>query len=474
MKNAILITIDTLRADHMSCLGYYRKTTPNLDNLAKNGVLFTNAASVGCETITSIQSLLSSDYALEYFVRSEAFKRFDNIPKFDRNTVLEIYKHGTRIAKILKNYGYITAAFHSSPLLSRYYNFGTEFDHLDDFITSSVVRKYKIRRKLQKYKRLFNLARYIYYKIFGVKESFVGKRAETINKKVISWLKEWLKENKSNFFIWIHYMDVHGPYIPPKEFQLYFRSKPLNSSEIQKLLFKRGKNKPEEMSKSDLGDLFDLYDAEIRYIDHEIKSFLDELSEMGILDDTFVIITADHGEEFGEHGNFGHGDFGEQYGKLYDELIHVPLIIYNSPYKNVKVDEPVGLVDVAPTILDLLGIPVPKSFQGRSLVPLIRGEGKSSGAISECLQKGRMVISYRTKEWKYIFNEADNQRELYNIENDPKEMKNLYESEMERAKEFELKIREHIAKQKKRITGLSDERERIKERIEALKRIDKI
>jgi len=474
MKNAILITIDALRADHLSCLGYYRKTTPNLDLLAKNGVLFTNAISVGSETVTSVQSILASNYPLEHFVMSGGIEKFyaalqnseRAIPKSEKAIVLEIYRHGNRIAKVLEDYGYTTAAFHSNPLLSWYYNFGTEFDHFDDFITPNVARKYKIRKKLQKYGKLLNFIRYMYYKIHRTNEAFVGKRAETINKKVISWLKEWLKENKSNFFIWIHYMDVHDPYMPLKEFQSYFRSKPLNNSKIQNLVFKRGSNK---LSKSDLEDLIDLYDAEIRYVDHAIKSLLDELSEMGILDDTFVIITADHGEEFGEHGNFGHG-----YGKLYDEIIHVPLIICNSPYKNVKVDNPVSLVDIAPTILDLLDIPAPRSFQGESLIPVIKGERTPLGAVSESLLKGTFVVAYRTREWKYIFYEGDNRRELYNIESDASEVKNLYGSESEKAREFELKIKEHILKNKTRIKGIVGEKEIIRGKIETLKRIGKI
>ena len=124
--------------------------------------------------------------------------------------------------------------------------------------------------------------------------------------------------------------------------------------------------------------------------------------------------------------------------------------------------------------MDLLGIPAVESFQGRSLIPITRDKRKSSGVISESLQKGKRNVSYRTKEWKYILNEVDSQRELYNIRSDPKERNNLYEEERERAKEFELKIMEHIWKQERRVRGLTDEKEKIKKKLKELKHIDRI
>jgi len=470
MKNVIFITIDSLRADHLSCLGYHRKTTPNLDNLAKEGVLFKNAISCGPDTPTSIVPLLTSTYILTYVIinaglnksktRAEEFERIGAITS-------EIYRNRITIAEILKDSGYVTAAFHSNPFLSRHFYFGKGFDYFyDSFSSSGRFRKYAIKSKieeiLKKNIQLYNFAKNIYNRMHS--NNIPYERAEIINKKAISWLKK----HKKQFFVWIHYMDVHFPYKPPKRFQLYFRSKPMNNLEMTRLNYKMI-HKPEEISENDMRDIIDLYDGEIRYVDYAIKLLLDELSEMNILNDTFIIITADHGEEFGEHGDFAH-----HHAKLYDEIIRVPLIISNSEYRNVEIDEPVSLLDVAPTILDLLGIPKNESFQGRSLVPIIRGERKSSGVISEGLQKGKRSISYRTKEWKYIFNEVGAQRELYNIECDPKEKKNLYEKEREKAREFELKIKKHLLKQEKIAKGLTREKEKIKRKVGELKSYGKI
>lgn len=473
-KNVILITIDSLRADHLSCLGYHKNTTPNLDNLAEEGVLFTNAISCGTDTPTSMAPLLTSTYVLTHFVmkggldklRNKIEKKADKLKnrleefKIISAVTFEIYKNKTTIAKILKDRGYATAAFHSNPFLSRYFNLDKEFDYFyDSFSYLGGSRKYKIRIReiLEKNIRVYTIIKYLYNKLLIDNTPY--DRAEIINEKVITWLKN----QKSNFFVWIHYMDVHFPYKPLKKFQRYFRSKPMSNLEMSIINYKMT-HKPNEISEDEVNDIIDLYDGEIKYVDHAIKLLLHELGKMNILNSTLIIITSDHGDEFRDHGNFVHD------AKLYDELIRVPLIIYNSTYKNIKIEDPVSLLDVSPTILDLFGIPSPESFQGRSLIPIIRGERKSLGVISECIGKEKLKISYRTKDWKYIIDEIAGKYELYNLKIDPKEVNNVYKEEREKAKELELKIREHISKQEKIIKRLKNEKERTKKRIIELKK----
>lgn len=480
-KNVILITIDSLRADHLSCLGYHRKTTPNLDNLAKEGILFRNAMSCGADTPTSITPLMASTYVLMDLIRGGGFDKLGTkieekpdelsarIKEFEKIGAItfEIHRDKTTIAEVLKGCGYNTAAFHSNPFLSSYFNFGKEFDYFyDSFSSIEGFRKHAIQSKiegiLKKNMRLYHFVKSVYNKVLSNNPPY--DRAEMINRRAISWLED----HKNNFFVWIHYMDVHFPYKPLKKFQLYSRSKSMSNLEMSNLNDKMI-YKPEEMSEDEIKDLIDLYDGGIRYVDYAIQSLLNELSKMDILDNTLIIITADHGEEFRDHGGFAHG------AKLYDELIRVPLIVYGSAYKHVEVDVPVSHIDISPTILDLLDVPEIESFQGKSLIPLIKEERKSSGVISETLGRGKRNISYRTTEWKYILNEADAQYELYNLRDDPKEKKNLYEKEKEKVREFELKIREHISKQERIKTGLKEEEgEIIKKRIRALKRVGKV
>lgn len=477
-KNVILITIDSLRADHLGCLGYPENTTPNLDALAKEGVLFTKAISCGPDTPTSITPLLTSAYIRTYLSSKErAGKLRTNIEdepdimgrveefKMIGTMTNEIYKTKTTLAQILKSHCYNTAAFHSNPFLSRYFSLGKEFDYFyDSFSYMGGSRKLKIgiRELLEKNTLLFTFFKHIYNRVQSDNTPY--DRADTINKKATRWLEN---QKNNSFFAWIHYMDVHYPYKPLKKFQLYFRSKSINNLEMSNLNYKMT-HQPDQISEGEIGDLIDLYNGGIRYVDNAIDSLLHELDKMKLLKETLIIITADHGDEFMDHGGFVHN------AKLYDELIHVPLIIYNSPYKHIEIDEPVSLLDVSPTILDLSGIPLPDNFQGKSLVPVIRGERISSGVISESIGKGKIKISYRTRNWKYIFDEVKGRHELYNLIEDQKEANNLYEKENEKAKEFELKIEEHISRQERTLFKVLDERERAKRRIKGLKNYVKI
>lgn len=477
-KNVILITIDSLRCDHLSCLGYHKNTTPNLDQMADEGVLFTNAISCGPDTPSSIAPLLTSTYVLQPLVTHGGIDKLKKLIADEPNKIksrlkefemigamtFEIYNDKTTIHKILKNNGFNTAAFHSNPFLSRYSNLGKSFDYFyDSFSNLGGTRKHKIRLRkfLENNIKLFTFIKNLYNKVRSDNTPY--DRAETINKKAITWLENY----NSNFFVWIHYMDVHFPYKPLKKFQNIFRSQSINNLEMSKLNYKMT-HQPEEMSEHEIKDIIDLYDAEIRYVDHAIRSLINELDDMNILDETLIIITADHGDEFRDHGDFIHN------AKLYDELIKVPLIIYNSAYKNIKFEDTISLLDISPTILDFFDIPIPKTFQGNSIIPLLDGGRKSSGVISESLGKGKLNISYRTHDWKFILNDITGKNELYNLRKDPEEKINLIDIEKERGREFELKIREHISKHEKNVGKLQNGKERTKMKIRKLKSYGKL
>lgn len=463
-RNVILITADSLRADYLSCLGYPQEITPNMDKLARNGVLFTQAMACGPNTATSITPLLSSSHVVAYYLdelnelktASEGFNAY-------RSMVARLNRIKTPIAEVLKNGGYNTAAFHSNPYLSKYYNHGKGFRHFDDSFSGSNISikrnkiKEKLRATLRRNEMLYNITKRIYYGMFTMPYD----RAELINKKAISWLKE---NEERNFFIWLHYMDTHIPYFPPSKF---CERKPFSTSKMLNIYHKMmGGGK---LSQKELNDAIRFYEGAAKYVDYSIKSLLDEMDAMGVLENTTVIITADHGEELGEHGVFLH-----PLEMLYDAQIHVPLIIYNAGYTGITVDMPVSLIDIAPTITDILGIPAAESFQGKSLVPVIKGERSIIGVISESFNPQRcdLIASYRTARWKYIFNGTNSHHELYNIKNDTGETENLYESEREKAEEYELKIIEHISKQKK-MMKVFDEKERMKKRIRKIRESEK-
>lgn len=445
--NVMLITIDCLRADHMSCLGYVRKTTPNLDNFAKNGVLFTQAIANGSSTPASFPSILTSSYPLMY-------------PDYPY-----ISKFRTTIAEVLKENAYKTAGFHSNPYLSKHYDYNRGFEVFEDFLSSQIDEKRiskGIKNIIRKNEILYAFAKKLYKPLLNVERlitpiSLPYQKASVINQKAISWLER----NTSRFFIWLHYMDTHHPFVPPKQF--------CNSNiyTINRAEYILRKNPP-RVTQTDLQNIINHYDGSIMYVDQALGDLFQELKRLDIFDNTFIIITADHGEEFKEHGGFSH------IAKLYDELIHVPLVLRAPTLPaNIKIDEPISLLDLAPTILDYLDLPDCRNFKGESLLPLIIEEENAwnEGVISETLTKdgkvtlsieeGHRLISYRTKSWKYILNEETNKKELYNLKNNPQETKNLYDQEKEIAKKFEKKIAEHI-RMEERMQKKAMEMERIK------------
>ena len=458
-KNVILITIDALRADHLNCLGYPRKTTSNLDEFAHKGALFTHAFSNAPTTRQSFPSILTSTYAAMYNDCALQDKR-------------PLSKERMTIAEKLKEYGYSTAGFHYNAFLSSLYGYDRGFDTFEDFLGESLkIRKHtfiqtmfrKTLRKPGKLPFVFRELGKIITRSHGsrARDRRVGvpyKRASVISRKALDWLKN--KQPKS-FFLWLHYMDTHIPYIPPKD----FTPPSINWWTLDKLQSKFSRALIYDcsiLSNNDLVKLVSLYDGEIEYVDHIFGLFLSELEKIGIgLDNTFFIITADHGDEFMEHGGLSHS------GKLYDELIHVPLILCGPGIKrNTVVKDLVSLIDLAPTILTLLDTTkVPETFMGRSLHPIwnAKKSTESMGIISEWTKGKRRRVSYRTNEWKYILtlDEKDTQHELYDLQTDPKERKDLSGEEKMRCAKFKTKLTRHIS---------MEEKSRTKERIRTLKR----
>jgi arylsulfatase A-like enzyme len=274
----------------------------------------------------------------------------------------------------------------------------------------------------------------------------------------------------------MHYLDTHTPYIPP----LDYLTRPLGKLDISKLRFKRNMTLKFKTSKYfknyEIEDLISIYDSAITYVDDQIKNFLQQLELIIDLKNTYILITADHGEAFFEHGQLDHGL------QLYEELIHVPLIIIgpNLPSKNV--DIPVSLINLAPTILDLIGIESPPDFLGHSLIQTINSdkqiwnmcfseEGQKNKKEPILLEKGKIKlnlnhkkVSIRGKKWKYIFNEQGKD-ELYNLIEDPGEKNNLIDNEKSVAIELKLMIDEHLKKERE----ISNKRRKILNSIDKLK-----
>ncbi|MHC4616156.1 MAG: sulfatase [Planctomycetota bacterium] len=383
--NIILIVVDALRADHLSCYGYDRLTSPNLDRFAEECLLFKSAFSASPSTVGSIPSILTGLY-----------------PSFhgtgvDGN-VFTLRREISTLPQLLREDGYTTVGFNTNPYMASKHGYSRGYTSYFDLFVS--------KPKL---------------------------RAEEANRQVAAWLEN---DGRRPFFMWIHYLDTHGPYFPREP---YF-SEYSNSNKDDRLIPLR--NEPVEMyaklcKEPGLSDfqqrqlVIDCYDSEIRYFDGEFERLLSLLRRHCLLDNTILFVTSDHGEEFWEHGVWGHPM------NLYDINIHVPLLIRYPPFaaKRKTIFKQVRNIDIFPTVLDILSIEPGHYPSGVSLRPYMENESSAPevAVISEGGGlKGISVDFYidrvraiRTPQWKYIKNITQNTSQLYQLQDDPDELVNL-------------------------------------------------
>lgn len=380
MRNVILLTIDTLRRDVLGCYGG-GNLTPFVDSIQDRCIRFTNAHSSGPYTQAAFPGILTSSYYLDYGKQK----------RLSEKRVL--------ISEALKKAGIATAGFHSNPYISTYFGWNRGWDVFYDSMEEEVDDKVP----------------YI--------------KADRINRKVDTWLSSQLAERDRPFFLWVHYMDVHEPYIPEKKYiDMVDSSIRLREQEMLRL-FK------EVLLKRDVSDqriveiLKKLYCAHVREVDDALKEFFGILERWNVLKDSWVIITTDHGDEFAEHGGLSHD------GKMYSELVHVPLIIYEPPREKCEVcNTPVSTLDISPTIVYLFGLKPVEAFQGHSLLPLenypikgIFGEAVDKHGSHEKGEE-KEVHYYREGDLKIIYQERDDSWELYDLKADPKELNNIVET----------------------------------------------
>jgi choline-sulfatase len=362
----ILISIDTLRADHLSCYGYQHLETPAIDALAAGGTLFSEASSQIPITLPSHLSLLTWTYPFANGIEENG----ERVPE-----------GAVTLAGVLQSHGYRTAAFIGGYFLAREFGLDQGFSLYDAPFSGHIEGS-------------------------GAAAALKRPAAE-----VLAGARKWLDDrgstpSSSPFFLFIHLFDLHHPYTEPESFRTRYAA-----SE---------------------------YDAELAYADSELGEFWQFLRHRGLFSRTLIVLTADHGESLGDHGESTHGYF------IYQSTLHVPLIIHWPEQDSRKTPagappsapEPelivkaVGLIDVAPTILQVLGLPRPESFQGRSLLDLL-ASGASSSQPREIYSESLYahdkfgwapLRALRMGDFKYIAAPAP---ELYNLADDPGEDHNL-------------------------------------------------
>lgn len=319
------------------------------------------------------------------------------------------------LSETLRSNGFATVGYHSNPHLGPEKNYNHGFERFNDGAEdadSTPTIKNLVDRYVDSDSRLYAALRRIWHYFEMTTDSTAYTPAPRINARAIDWLDD-SRQGDRRFFLWLHYMDVHYPFTPPDSFVEAVGGTPLSKRRVASLNGKMQEN-PDELTEQDVRDLRMLYEAEVRFTDYHVGELIDGLGQRGLLDETAIFLTADHGEAFGEHDRFGHHPYP------YDELMHVPLLVRVPGAEPGIIEEQVSLIDLPPTICDLLGVNIPDTFQGRSLVPLLE-DGSLHEEPAICTAKGGDVLACRTSAWKCIWRVAEERVELYDLDDDPGE-----------------------------------------------------
>ncbi len=367
--DVLLITIDTLRADYLSCYDDTKIKTPHIDSLADRGLLFKRAFAHNVITLPSHINILTGTYPFQHGVRDNAGFRLS--------------EESLLISEVLKEKNYRTAAFIGAFPLDDRFGMNQGFDLYDDFYGDTSHP----------------------HDLF-----FVERPAERVIDTALRWIKS---QGKNPWFCWIHVFDPHVPYDPPPDFKKKYPS--------------------------------DLYGGEVAYVDQEIGKLFQYLEKRQNRDFPLTVFTSDHGESLGEHGELTHGVFA------YNSTLHVPLIIFQPrlfPESKV-IGEMVRHVDIAPTVLDVVGIKIPEVMQGRSLLPLIKRPSRWKG--EDCYFES--LSANVNRNWAPLYGLIrENQKfislpipELYDLEKDFKEEDNLAALDKRKVKRLKTNL-ENILK----------------------------
>lgn len=324
----LLLVADTLRADRLGAYGNARGLTPFLDTLADRSYVFHDAYAQSPWTSPSIASLLTSRYPSQH-----GFVRFESLLAAEEHT----------LAEVLGEHGFATAGFTANTLLSQKRGFAQGFDTYRVLATPAARPRHRL-------------------------VSWVTGRADAIDAAALKWL-DGPERREGPVFLYLHYMDTHTPYEPAAPaLEKVFAGRP--PPDLEQLTDAHLFGRMGGLDEQTLAAVKDVYDAEVLSLDLALGRFFAELERRGFLRNAVVIFTADHGEEFMDHGFTGHGH------SLFDELIRVPLLV-SVPGQSERVDVTgaVSLVDLAPTLVELTGGALSASFAGRSFAPLL-GEAR--------------------------------------------------------------------------------------------------
>jgi len=331
--NVILIVADALRADHLGSYGDARTKTPNLDGLAARGIRVDQVYASASRTTPATASLLTSQYPVVSGLVSAGYW---------------LSEGKVSVGDVFQQAGYRTGGIVANPLLSQRFGWGGGFDTWIEETPSGALRQH---RATPIYATLLGLG------LWSPSEHFT--RAETVVRDARAWMA---REPGRPFFLYLHLMDVHDPYVPPPPFDSMYVADaaarwPMKFGTLPAISRGIVAVEPE-----DLARLMALYDGALSYMDDQIGVLLAAVKELGVAEKTVIAFTADHGEEFNEHGGLAHAR------TLYEEVVRIPLIVNGPGVAGGRVlSGPVRQIDVAPTLLEAAGLAFPLKVEGASL-----------------------------------------------------------------------------------------------------------
>lgn len=410
--NTILITVDALRADHLNQYGYERDTIPVLDRLLDDGVIFKNAFSNAPYTRISVPAIHSS-------VRLA----YTNLEQFSTISG-ELGNEGMTTACIGTRTGFKSAE--GDLHFDTYVTLGRDKYHEES--ESSKSTSERVMRKIvpivssatKSQPRIHNILKKVYESIpAGTGFPYKGyTSAKNVTDTSIDWLNQ---HTDKDFFLWIHYMEGHRPYGVHDDNPEYTTT--VSNDRIRELMKKAG-TKPDKVTTAERKLLADLYDSDLRYFSDHLGRLFDRLEELELWEDSNIIFTSDHGEEFYDHGEYFHRNLP------YDKNIHVPLLVKSTDTSTNKITSQRELIDIAPTILDFHGLTPPATFEGEHLFSDTPRKVIATGSQ----QEQDPVVAGRWGGFKYIY--TPNGEYLFDLTDDPLENNNLAGEQPDLCREY--------------------------------------
>jgi arylsulfatase A-like enzyme len=435
-RSLVLVTVDCLRADHVGFLGYDRPTTPFLDSLAVESLVLANAIVAGAPTYYSFPAIMASRYPL-------ALGR----------DVIGLAPGEPTIASVLKESGYAIAAFLAgNPYLSRRFGYHGRFDVFRDFLDAELdplskdsngrprLRTRlnhsvaKVFRKLGPIGTLYNELYFQYCQRVAVSpaRSLDALRRFPAADVIVDQTRAWLAGvAQGPFFLWLHFMDPHSPYYPPEKALDWMGHGKLSASRARYVnsYWNRGDLGPDRLARH-RDEIIALYDAGIRWMDAQIARLVDTLRHFHLWENCVFALTADHGEEFLDHGGRYHPP-----SRVTEELVRVPLLLHAPGLgKREPVKSVFSLLDLAPTLLEAVNAGVPGSLRGRShWSKLQKRESWDGQAIIECIsgcsnpfhlsdRLGSRILAIREARYKLVLDFGSSKDQLFDLETDPREL----------------------------------------------------